>query len=268
MPERSLRIPPGTPPNMVIAAFNGLADRMDVIEGKRTSLDLKAFAAALDDEVDGDEEESPRLTPADVQQAVEHAVKETRSGIPDATARWTLHLGPGCVVVNDETGNHFLVEPGNAVKLDADVKLAVLDKAEKIIDPDAKAKVDPMQAVVDRLRKALIDTGNILGARLGEGVSTDLLMNVPREAGLVVQRLKAERDQARSKSVPIHDVRVIQTSRTFRGSMVWPVRLNTAITANSIVRDIGRDGEMCWVSKVVHDVTEGFSNLTVVPLTD
>ncbi len=41
---------------------------------------------------------------------------------------------------NTESGNVFTVEAGNAIALDADVKLSVLDKAEAMIDPRAKPK--------------------------------------------------------------------------------------------------------------------------------
>ena len=169
MSERSLRLKRDTSLELVIAAFNGLSERVDALEAKgeaattiigqdgkplfkgipvephywddpqkeaeaaglRMSLGIKTLTSASTTEP---------LTPADVRQAVEHAVKETRSGIPDATASWTLHLGPGCVAENTETGNRFTVEPGNAIALNDDVKLAVLDKAEAMIDPRATPK--------------------------------------------------------------------------------------------------------------------------------
>lgn len=44
-------------------------------------------------------------------------------------------------------------------------------------------------AEIERLRKALIDTGNNLGATLGPRVTTEFLMGVPEEARLVLERL-------------------------------------------------------------------------------
>ena len=43
---------------------------------------------------------------------------------------------------------------------------------------------------IDRLRKALIETGIAIGCILGPGVSTDFLMNVPNEARLVMKKLR------------------------------------------------------------------------------
>ncbi len=163
MSERSLRLKRDTPLENVIAAFNGLAERVDALEAKGEPVSrcgqcdgacahgsechvLKA-SKPLSDPVNEAKASGMRtllgldtLTQADVRQAVEYAVRETRSGIPDATASWTLHLGPGCTVENTESGNRFTVEPGNAIVLDAEVKLRVLDKAEALIDPRAKAK--------------------------------------------------------------------------------------------------------------------------------
>ena len=145
MQTRSLRMPRDTPLVNVIAAFNSLADRMDAVEGKVSDAG----------DVCGDEP----LTQADVRQAVEHAVRETRSGIPDATAPWTLHLGTGCTVENTKSGNRFTVEPGNAIVLDAEVKLRVLDKAEGLIDPERKAK--PVRWSMSFIEVPMSADGNI-----------------------------------------------------------------------------------------------------------
>lgn len=168
MSQPSLRLPRGTPLENVIAAFNGLAERLDAVEDANPS-----EKPATADEP---------LTQADVRQAVEHAVRETRTGLPDATAPWTLHLGPGCTVVNDESGNRFTVEPGNAVKLDADVKLAVLDKAEALIDPDAKPKVvsrcTPGFARSREVREAVMNLQRVLGIPMSGIVGHDTLTGV------------------------------------------------------------------------------------------
>lgn len=137
MPERSLRLKRDTPPEDVIAALNGALERLDAVE-ESVPIFLTASGEAIMGKKAATADEP--VTPADVRRAVEHAVRETRTGLPDATAPWTLHLGPGCTVENTESGNVFTVEAGNAIELDANVKLSVLDKAEAMIDPRAKPK--------------------------------------------------------------------------------------------------------------------------------
>ena len=210
MPERSLRLSPGTPPDMVIAALNGALERLDSVEGKRKhpwsynfyevidSLDPNSVKLlvekdgtwtlsgkpfeAQDIKVGGTTGNTEPLTEADVRQAVEHAVRETRTGIPDATAPWTLHLGPGCTVENTESGNHFTVEPGNAIPLDADVKLSVLDKAEGMIDPRAKAepvsRLTPGFVRRREVREAVENLQRVLGIPMSGLVGHDTLTAV------------------------------------------------------------------------------------------
>ena len=209
MSERSIRLKRDTSPENVIAAFNGLADRVDRFVFLQTLRDepadvkaakqakassglarpisplaldigsdfsgfrdatgrrcgLAEVATAYDDlfELAASEPKPAAadepLTPADVRPVVEHAVRETRTGIPDATAPWTLHLGPGCTVENTESGNRFTVEPGNAIVLDAEVKLRVLDKAEGLIDPERKAK--PVRWSMSFIEVPMSADGNI-----------------------------------------------------------------------------------------------------------
>ena len=261
MATRSLRLSPGTPPDMVIAAFNGLAERLDAVEDKAPRKVLAIDVVEIRDVpgrgivwvtrydpsigcgdlvrmrqtdkvmvVKGKEFSHPNTskmglivrplasddelvvaaTPVDVRQAVEHAVRETRTGLPDATAEWTLHLGPGCVAENADSGNRFTVEPG-AVVLDAEVKLRVLDKAEALIDPNAKPKVE------------------------------------------------------RPTSIPIHRAHILGRVREVADEKeIWPARLDRRIVAGTLVHD--GDWNMAWVVEVDHDDPEGFSTLRVQPL--
>ena len=165
MSEQSPRLRYGTPSDTVILALNGALERLDAIEERMPQFLSMSGEPITGKKVATDDEP---LTQADVRQAVEHAVRETRSGTPDATAPWTLHLGPGCVAENTETGNRFAVEAGNAIPLDADVKLAVLDKAEEMIDPRAKPKPEPIDAHM--VRAVLVE--NVETNAMGRAVWT------------------------------------------------------------------------------------------------
>ncbi|MBX3546875.1 hypothetical protein [Chelatococcus sp.] len=59
-----------------------------------------------------------------------------------------------------------------------------------------KARADKAEADVPKLRNALIETGNNLGAGLGSEVTTEFLLEVPNEAKLMRERLTARADAA------------------------------------------------------------------------
>jgi hypothetical protein len=56
-----------------------------------------------------------------------------------------------------------------------------------------------------RLRAALIQTGNNIGAALSDQVTTDFLMHVPEEARMKIERLTSERDAARRERQEVLD---------------------------------------------------------------
>ncbi|RYB01888.1 hypothetical protein D3272_23590 [Lichenibacterium ramalinae] len=132
---------------MVIAAFNALADRVDALEANGEAHEGGG---------------SLPLTPEDVRHAAEHAAHETRTACPDFTAPWTLHLAPGCIAENTESGNRFAVE-ATAIVLRDQVKTQVLNQALEMIDPDAKARWEPDLYRTREVRNAVANLQRVLG---------------------------------------------------------------------------------------------------------
>ncbi len=85
----------------------------------------------------------------------------------------------------------------NAAHAETDRQRARADAAE--------ARLAEMTRERESLRKALIDTGNALGASLGEACTTGFLCHVPEEAKLVVERLTRERDTLLKKTTAWHE---------------------------------------------------------------
>ena len=81
--------------------------------------------------------------------------------------------------------------------------LAKIDVIDELLG-NALNDNEAAEAEGARLRAALIEAGRHVGAGLAEDVTTDLLMEVPKEVKLVVDRLKQERDAAEDKLNALH----------------------------------------------------------------
>lgn len=103
--------------------------------------------------------------------AVGKAASRTPSSPEELTRLRRAHAGHASALRSAQKALYRDAPPDGII-------LALLDEVERLRADEA------------RLRDALIRTGRHLGSGLSDSVSTDFLMGLPREAMLVVARLK------------------------------------------------------------------------------